>query len=88
MTKNPYLIYIPLLRQLVIRQLENLQLTAPTQKAGFSFRFDNLFFIFIFYFYDLNLRATALRVAAKRYCNTKIYLSIINIIFFICLIIS
>ena len=67
MTKNPYLINIPLLRQLVIRQLENLQLTAPTQKAGFSFRFDNLFFIFIFYFYDLNIRATALRVAAKRY---------------------
>jgi hypothetical protein len=67
MTKILYLIYIPLLRQLMIRQLENLQLTAPTQKAGFSFRFDNLFFIFIFYFYDLNLRATALRVAAKRY---------------------
>jgi len=46
---------------------EQLAITAPTQKAAFSFRFDNLFFIFIFYFYDLNLGATALRVAAKRY---------------------
>jgi hypothetical protein len=46
---------------------EQLAITAPTQKAVFSFRFDNLFFMFIFYFYDLNLRATALWVAAKRY---------------------
>ena len=48
-------------------KIESQHITAPTKKAGFSFRFDNLFFIFIFYFYDLNLRATALRVAAKRY---------------------
>ena len=46
---------------------EQLAITAPTQKAGFSFRFDNLFFIFIFHFYDLNLQATAIRVAANRY---------------------
>jgi hypothetical protein len=49
-----------------MKNKEQLAITAATQKAGFSFRFDNLFFIFIFYFYDLNLRATALRLAAKR----------------------
>lgn len=46
---------------------KQLAITAPTSKAGFPLRFDNLFFIFVFYFYDLNLRATALLVAAKRY---------------------
>ena len=49
-----------------MKNKEQLTITAPTQKAGFSFRFNNLFFIFIFYFYDLNLRATALLVAANR----------------------
>jgi hypothetical protein len=50
----------------IVTEEQKRAITAPTQKANFPFRFDNLFFIFIFYFYDLNIRATALRVAAKR----------------------
>jgi hypothetical protein len=56
----------PLTNNLVLDEKKQLAITAPTKKAGFPFRFENLLFIFIFYFYDLNLRATALLVAAKR----------------------